>query len=166
MTFVPASDPGEFVVLVGGVAVMVGSLQWLSHREAVDPGRIVARCADGSVIGERGTGVRRRGLHGPAALRRAAREDLAPGDLAFVRVREGRADEPPWVVEGLGDEREPFGLHWEFATPDEALAAFRSIEERIARPPLDPAGHARHLSDDEFDALWSRSQLAAAAAGR
>ena len=49
MTFVPASDPGELGVLVGGLAVAFGSLNWMTARQNADPGRIVAHCASNSL---------------------------------------------------------------------------------------------------------------------
>ena len=157
MTFVPASDPGELGVLVGGLAVAFGSLNWMTARQNADPGRIVAHCADGSVIGVRERSVRHRPartkprlLGGPRRPR--IREDLERGDLSFIRVREGRTGEAAWVVEGLDREPDPFTLHWEFATVEEALAAFRLIEERVADPPRDATGAVVHLTDDEFDA--------------
>ena len=158
MTFVPASDPGELGVLVGGLAVAFGSLNWITARQNADPGKIVAHCADGSVIGVREKSVRRRPAHGaksrfPGGARRPRmREDLERGDLAFVRVREGRAGEAAWVVEGLDREPDPFTLHWEFTTVEEALAAYRVLEERVTEPPHDEAGAIVKLTDDEFDA--------------
>ena len=167
MTFVPASDPGEFGVFVGGLAAAFGSLSWMTARQNADPGKIVAHCADGSVIRVRERSVRHRPaparpplLGGPRRAR--VREDLERGDLAFVRVREGRAGESPWIVEGLDREPDPFTLHWEFATVEEALAAYRVIDERVAEPPRDEAGAILRLTDDEFDA---RLLQAAADAG-
>jgi len=167
MTFVPASDPGEFGVFVGGLAAAFGSLSWMTARQSADPGKIVARCADGSVIGVRESSVRHRPapakprlLGGPRRPR--VREDLQRGDLSFVRVREGRTGESAWIVEGLDREPDPFTLHWEFATVEEALAAFRVVEERIAEPPRDEVGAIVRLTDDEFDA---RLLQAAADAG-
>ena len=157
MTFVPASDPGELGVLVGGLAVAFGSLNWMTARQNAAPGRIVAHCADGSVIGVHEKGVRHRPapakpriLGGPRRTR--IREDLQRGDLSFVRVREGRTGEAAWVVEGLDRDPDPYTLHWEFTTVEEALAAFRLIEERVADPPRNEAGATVHLTDDEFDA--------------
>ena len=158
MTFVPASDPGELGVLVGGLAVAFGSLNWMTARQNADPGRIVAHCADGSVIGVHARSVRHRPAPGGklrlfGSPRRArVREDLERGDLAFMRVREGRTGEAPWVVEGLDREPDPYTLHWEFATAEEALAAYRLLEEHVADPPRNVDGEAVHLTDDEFDA--------------
>ena len=163
MSFVEASDPADLTAVVGVLAVMLGSAEWVRWRSVSDPGKIVAHCADGTVIGARERGVRHR-----PARRRWLRigppvdQDLERGDLSFVRVREGRAGESPWIVEGLDREPEPFALHWEFATVEEALAAYRLIDERIADPPHDAAGAVVHLSDDEFDA---RLLQAAADAG-
>ena len=170
MTFVPASDPGELGVLVGGLAVAFGSLNWMTARQNADPGKIVARCADGSVIGVREKSVRHRPapakprlLGGPRRPR--IREDLERGDLAFIRVREGRTGEAPWVVEGLDREPDPYTVHWEFATVEEALAAYRLIEERIADPPRDAAGTIMRLTDDEFDARLLQAAAHSGSAG-
>lgn len=158
MSYVPASDPGEFGVFVGGLAVAFGSLTWMTARQNADPGKIVAHCADGSVIGVREQSVRHRPARGgkPRFLggtrRPRVREDLRRGDLAFIRVREGRAGEAAWIVEGIDREPMPYTLHWEFATVEEALAAYRLIDERVADPPRDGAGAVVHLTDDEFDA--------------
>jgi hypothetical protein len=158
MTFVPASDPRELGVLVGGLAAAFGSLNWLTSRQNADPGKVVAHCADGSVIGVRERSVRRRPRRGvkPRLLggpsRPRVREDLERGDLCFMRVREGRAGEAPWVVEGLDRDPEPYSLHWEFETVEEALAAYRVIEERIADPPRNEQGEIVRLDDVEFDA--------------
>ena len=170
MTFVPASDPGEFGVFVGGLAVAFGSLSWMTARQGADPGKIVAHCADGSVIGVRERSVRHRPAPGKPRLlggprRPRMREDLEHGDLAFVRVREGRAGEAPWIVEGLDREPDPYALHWEFATVEEALAAYRLIDERIADPPHDDTGVVVRLTDDEFDARLLQAAADSASAG-
>jgi len=160
MSYLAASSPEEFAVLIGGVVVMIGSLQWWTSHENADPGRVVARCADGSVIGERNRGVRRRAPRGPAAIRRAVREDLQRGDLAYLRVRSGEGSEAAWIVEGLDpDPAEPFRLHWEFMSAEDAIAAYRLIEERVLQPPLDETGHPRHLTDRDFDTLWTGGPL-------
>ncbi len=169
MTFVPASDTEDFGALVGAVTVLLGSLQWITHRENADPGKIVAQCADGTVIGAREHGVRRR--PGRGARRRLfhrthgprVREDLQRGDLAWARLREGRAGEAPWIVEGIDDDAAPYVLHWEFATVEAALAAHRLIEERIVEPPRDATGATVPLDDAAFDArLLARARVAEA----
>jgi len=167
MSYVPASEARDLLVVFGGMAALVGSLQWWSVRAKADPGRVIAVCADGSVIGAWDGQVRhrprRRGL-GPRlreiARRRAratvpAREDLAPGDLGFLRVREGRPGEAAWIVEGLDLGPEPYGLHWEFDSAEQALAAGALLQERIVRAPRDDEGLPRTLSDREFDSFWA-----------
>lgn len=172
MSFVPGSEPRDLWLVLGGTAALVGSLQWWTRRELGQPGRLVSRCADGSVIGAWGFGVRRRpprrhglrlgwraGFWRPGADAGArVREDLEPGDLSFIRIREGGADEPGWLVEGLDPGPEPFRIRWVFETPDLAFAAFQLIEQRIARPPQDADGQAVILGDREFDALWRRDE--------
>lgn len=168
MSFVPGSEPRDFWLVVGGAATLVGALMWSSRREDLQPGRIVSRCADGSVIGAWSQGVRRRPAPGPGArfgwraLRRwrsasrtRVREDLQPGDLSFIRIREAAAGSNEWVVEGLDTGPGYFRVLWVFDAPDPALAAYRLLEERIARAPLDAHGRAVTLTDREFDAMWS-----------
>jgi hypothetical protein len=175
MSFVPGSEPRDFWLVVGGTAALVGSLQWWVSREGGQPGRVVARCADGSLIGEWGPGVRRRPARGRwpgwlARIRRPGslaatriREDLEPGDLSFLRMRPGEAGEPAWLVEGLDPGPEPFRIRWAFDAPEPALAAFRLLEARIAQPPRDAGGLPVTLGEREFDALWRRDEDAEAA---
>jgi len=171
MSYVPASESRDLMVVLGGVAALIGSLQWWSMRSKADPGRVIAVCADGSVIGawdgqvrhrprRRGFGARLRDLarrRRPARVAVPAREDLAPGDLGFLRVREGRAGEAAWIVEGLDLGPEPYGLHWEFDTPEQALAADALLRERVVRAPREADGLPRTLTEAEFDAFWAVS---------
>ena len=172
MSYLAGSDPRDLWAMAGG-AVAIGALMaWWTRREGADPGRVVSHCADGSVIGAWHRGVRRRPARRRPRLaltwrrgdarRGVVREDLEPGDLAFLRVREGRDREAPWIVEGMDSACEAFGIHWEFETPEEAIAAYRLLEERIAEPPQDADGHAIHLSDRDFDALWTDRGFAGA----
>jgi hypothetical protein len=166
MSYVAGSEPRDLLAIAGGVAAVFGGLEILRRRDRARIGSIVAVCSDGSVIGAWQRGLRRRpgrpprrGLDrflpwrgrvpGPRPI-----EDLEPGDLSHARVREGREGEAAWVVEGLDRGSEPFRIHWEFETPDAAVAAFRMIVERIARPPLDGAGRPVELSESEFDSMW------------
>src|SRR5262245_30191645 len=102
----PALDSKDQWVILGAVVTIAGAMPWLLSRERANPGHIVARCADGSVIGATPRDVRhrpgRRSLGDRLRRRRAGVvEDFEPGDLTFVRVREGRIGEAPWVVEAL-----------------------------------------------------------------
>ncbi len=177
MSYVPASEARDLWAVLGGAFALVASLQAWSARERARPGTVVSRCGDGSRIGLWGRGVRRR----PAGrepwrarlarwrrlrLRAEPREDLEPGDLAWVRVREGRAGEGAWVVEGLDAADPPYRLHWDFDSAADALAAYRPLSERIARPPLDAAGGEAGISDREFEARWHHADPRGQDAGR
>jgi len=167
MSFTMATDPADLTAVVGVLGVVLGSAEFSRWRAGADPGTIVAHCADGSVIGARERGVRRRPAHRRwlGGLDPRVSVDLERGDLAYLRVREGRAGEAPWIVEGLDRDPDPFVLHWEFATPEEALAAYRLIEERIAEPPRDAAGGIVRLDDLEFDARLLDGAARSAGAG-
>jgi hypothetical protein len=144
---------------MGGVVLVALTLHVLSRREDADPGRIVSECADGSVIGERLGRVRRRpgrtrgqrsrlalGATGGRAI--DVREDLGPGDLGGVRIREGREGESAWVVEGLDPGRARIAIRWEFETVDDALPVLRLLDARVVAR---PAAGRPAPSDAEFD---------------
>jgi len=170
MSYVLGSDPRDLWFVLGGTGVMVISLQVLTSRANGNPGRVVARCADGTRIGEWGSGVRHRpdrarGLRSWLAgwrglLRPRLREDLEPGDLTDLRVREGREGEAAWVVEGIDRGEDPFHLHWEFATAEEAIVAFRLLDQRIVQPVLDAEGRPVRLTDREFEEQWVTGESA------
>ena len=78
---IAGNDPRDLWALLGGIAVLAGGLYAWTRRDDGDPGIIVATCADGSVIGERGPEVRRRlgaASAGPGE-RRVGKLGPAPG---------------------------------------------------------------------------------------
>jgi hypothetical protein len=176
MSYVGASDPRELYVLLGGMGAIVGSLALWTVREAANPGRVVAECADGSVIGGWRDRVRRRPGRSPAQRERLARrfpelstfarrqcvdDELSPGDLCYARVREGKPGEGAWIVEGLDADGQHLGIDWEFETVDDAWEAYRLIEARVVRPPAAATGGDAPRSNEDFDRLIERERLAA-----
>lgn len=173
MSFSAANDPRELWTLLGTLGVIGGVLAWRVRREGRDPGHVVAHLADGTVIGAWRRGVRHRLPRAidPSATARASRtpdpavrEDLEPGDLEFARIREAREGETGWFVEGLDSGPEPFRIRWRFETPDDAMAAFRLIQERILDAPVDADGRPLSLGDRDFDARWAAAESASRSA--
>jgi len=178
MSYLSASDPRDAWVLMGGMGAIVGALALWTVRETASPGRVVAECADGSVIGGWRDRVRRRPGRSPEQRARLARrfpelstfarhecvdEELAAGDLCYARVREGKDGEGAWIVEGLDADGQHLGIQWEFETVDDAWEAYRLVEARVVRP-LAAAGREAPLSDEDLDRVIERERLAAQAA--
>jgi len=176
MSYVSASDPREMWVLMGGMGAIVGALALWTVRESASPGRVVAECADGSVIGGWRDRVRRRPGRSPAQRERLARrfpelsafarrqcvdDELSPGDLCYARVREGKPGEGAWIVEGLDADGQHLGIDWEFESVDDAWEAYRLIEARVVRRTTTAAGIPSPMSDEDFDRLIERERLAA-----
>src|SRR5205814_9876469 len=60
MSYLSSTGTLDALALLGFAGVALVAAEWLTRRTGADPGRVVAECADGSVIGAWRDHVRRR----------------------------------------------------------------------------------------------------------
>ena len=172
MSYIPANSDRDLWALFGGLAAAGLGLMWADRMNG-RPGKIVAQCADGSVIGRLSGRLRRRPGRSPeqrtrleshysdlpADVRRAlVSEELQPGDLSFARTRRGRDDEAAWVVDGLDRGREATRITWEFEAEEVARDVLQLLNQRVVRAPGDERGVPLVASERDLD-LFARSQV-------
>lgn len=178
MSYVPGSADADWWAVFGGIAATSAALVGWTARVESSPGRVIAECRDGSVIGIAEDRVRRRAGRTTAQRARlraldpaipwrdlalSVREDLKRGDLCAARARYDEARR--WVVEGLDAGREYLRVCWEFETEDEAARVLQLLNQSIVRPPTDAAGKPSAVAHAEFDAARDAEPLSAGNSG-
>lgn len=136
MAFLAAQSSEDLWALIGAMVASITGTIWWTRRQGGRAGDVVARCADGSVIGVWHGNVR----HRPARVRAPlatmfdplfvpeGAEDLGPGDLTAVRVV---PEAHGWCVQGLDAARRTLAVAWMFESEDEARRVGGLLAERI-----------------------------------